>query len=136
MRQLLIDHKSSPSIKLNSRMAKFKSQKNITTILDEKKGISVELCPDREIDFELLSKLNVKFCSVTWLGNSKENFNTPNTIAAISLANHLGCLGYNVLLHLTGRNLNRTEAETILNYVKDVGIVNILALQGGEFFNY
>ncbi|XP_049822501.1 uncharacterized protein LOC126265371 [Aethina tumida] len=129
MRELLIDHKSSPSIKSNSRMTKLKAQKSITTILDGK-SVSVELCPDREIDFELLSKLNVKFCSVTWLGNSKENFNTPNTIPAISLANHLGCLGYNVLLHITGRNLNRTEAEIILNYVKDVGIVNILALQG------
>ncbi|KAJ8978736.1 hypothetical protein NQ317_003269 [Molorchus minor] len=93
---------------------------------------SVEICTNRELDTNLLAVVNPSFCSVTWHTTLTDLRNVEG-IPAISLGKELLHRGYNVLLHLAGRNLNKCQVLAILNLAKRVGVINILALQGAGY---
>lgn len=104
----------------------------IKTILqDDSERISVEISPNSGFSTDILQQIKPRFVAVTWLGNT--HLKTPTAeIPAIVLAKQLIEKDYTVLLHLTGRNVDKRRMLEILNYLKNVGIKNILALQGGN----
>lgn len=98
---------------------------------NNKKGYSIELCPTKDVPFNLLSAINPLFYSVTWhQTNSVNKTENPAMSLAIKLVND----GKNVLLHLPCRYLSKQNVFDVLEQAKENGIRNIFALQGGRYF--
>lgn len=100
------------------------------------KCFSIELCPGKNFSECLLPELGLNFCSVTWRTPTDQQLKHVQDIPAVQLAKLLSCQGYNVLLHLAGRNLQRGHVLDVLNEVKRIGVRNIFALQGGAYSSY
>lgn len=109
----------------------FANQKNISEIIKLRKTMSVEINPNDAIDFDFLTKMPIDFVSVSWIGNF-EGFSTE-TIPAIKLAKELIARKITVLLHISCRNLDKVSAVNILKYIREIGIQNIFAIEGGEW---
>lgn len=99
------------------------------------KSFSIELCPGKNFNEGLLPKLGLNFCSVTWRSPTAKELKHVEETPAVQLAKRLSCQGYNVLLHLAGRNLRSVQVLNVLNVVKRIGVRNIFALQGGSYFS-
>lgn len=94
---------------------------------------SIELLNKRGICLNELENLSINFCSVPWHFNDYKDLDNLD-ISSLYVANYLALKGYQVILHLAGYNLNRNDLITILDCVKnDIGLRNILALQGGAY---
>ncbi|KAL3282836.1 hypothetical protein HHI36_005998 [Cryptolaemus montrouzieri] len=72
--------------------------------------------------------ISVEVNTITWIGTFEGK--TPAEIPPVKLAKELIQKNQTVLLHIPGRNLNEKMALDVLNYVKDIGVRNILALKG------
>lgn len=129
MRELLVNNQQTLA---NIRQNQYGKSDFIKTILqDDSERISVEISPNFGFNTEILQQIKPRFVAVTWLGNTHLKVLTAE-IPAIVLAKKLVEKNYSVLLHLTGRNLDKRKMLDILTYLKNVGIKNILALQGGN----
>lgn len=129
MRELLVNNQQTLA---NIRQNQYGKSDFIKTILqDDGERISVEISPNFGFNTEILQQIKPRFVAVTWLGNTHLKVLTAE-IPAIVLAKKLVEKNYSVLLHLTGRNLDKRKMLDILTYLKNVGIKNILALQGGN----
>lgn len=129
MRELLVNYQQTLA---KIRQNQYGKSDFIKTILqDDSERISVEISPNFGFNTEILQQIKPRFVAVTWLGNTHLKVLTAE-IPAIVLAKKLVEKNYSVLLHLTGRNLDKRKMLDILTYLKNVGIKNILALQGGN----
>lgn len=133
MSELLIEDKKLPLC--NNKNKNQQQNISITEVLSSTDGcFSLELCPDRNLDIQLLSTLNTGSCSIPWfLPRAPGCQIIVEEIPALKLAEQLYGQGYNITLHLAARNLNENIVLNILNNAKNIGIRNILALQGGLY---
>ncbi|XP_057652590.1 methylenetetrahydrofolate reductase (NADPH) [Diorhabda carinulata] len=127
MREILVRNDNESSLVIKPKK-EIKTELNLYKYSDT--SISIEICPNRQLDSEVLSTIPCSFYSITWRTPSEEELDHVERIPAIILAKQLIYNGYNVLLHLAGRNLKIKKVIEILDYIKDVGIKNIFALQG------
>lgn len=135
MREALISPNEATFYKECPKQEAEAVSRSIFSSLDSSdKTFSIELCPGRKVDESLLPELGLNFCSITWHSPSADQLKCVVEIPAVRLAKRLACRGYNVLLHLAGRNLHGDQVLDILNAVKDAGVRNIFALQGGSYF--
>ncbi|XP_018577537.1 methylenetetrahydrofolate reductase [Anoplophora glabripennis] len=129
MREALINHNETTFYKECPKRETV--SRSIFSLLDSSdRTFSIELCPGKNIDEGLLSKLGLNFCSITWHSPSVAQLKCVDKTPGIQLAQRLCCQGYNVLLHLAGRNLHGDLVLDILNAAKGIGVRNIFALQG------
>ncbi|KRT85764.1 hypothetical protein AMK59_1616 [Oryctes borbonicus] len=89
--------------------------------------LSLELCTNRKLNMQKIKEMSPPFCSVTWLDNTVDNINMHPTI---QLSQELIRNDVNVLIHLPGRIYNKVEMLEILKTIKDIGVKNILVVQG------
>lgn len=129
MRELLVNNQQTLADIRKNQNGKSEYIKNILQGGSER--ISVEISPNSGFSTEILQQIQPRFVAVTWLGNTHLKVPTAE-IPAIVLAKTLVEKDYTVLLHLTGRNVDKRAMLEILNYLKNAGIKNILALQGGN----
>lgn len=94
--------------------------------------ISIELCPRKQLDFELLQSLKPRFCSVNWRVRSDEDHleNIENSDSLV-LAEQLCQKGYEVVLHIPGKHFNKSQVLRILKRARSIGVKGIFAIQGG-----
>lgn len=131
MRETLINDTKLPSFsRRNNTLGNDLSNINILDSGDS--CFSFELCPNRNLDTKLLAKLKPRFCSVTWLAQDHMVLDNIEEIPALQLSEELARQGNSIALHLAGRNLSEADAVRILRKAKDIGVGNILALQGGS----
>lgn len=138
----LINSDTMPKLLINKNnipieIPQNKSGKNdyIKTILQFTSGpmISVEVSPNSDFQANLFDRIRPRFVAVTWLGNGHLELPTQE-IPAIILAKKLCERNFSVLLHMAGRYVGKERMMDILNYAKDIGVKNILAVQGGNIF--
>ncbi|CAG9837968.1 unnamed protein product [Diabrotica balteata] len=132
MRETLINSLQKISISIKPAFKKVSSDNFINNVLTSDLRVSVEICPNRGLNEDLLCSIPFSFCSVTWRTPSNQQLENVEQIPALILAKQLNSNGYNVLLHLAGRNLKRDQVVRILEDVKSAGIKNLFALQGGN----
>ncbi|CAG9858775.1 unnamed protein product [Phyllotreta striolata] len=132
MRETLITRiGSAPFVRESPVTFRPDAEKSIKGILSSSDiRVSVELCPNRQLDKELLLQIPCRFCAITWFSPSADQLERVDKIPAIVLARELKHFGLPVLLHLAGRNLRKFEVLKILGTLKKYGIRNIFALQG------
>nr|XP_023017155.1 methylenetetrahydrofolate reductase [Leptinotarsa decemlineata] len=129
MRELLISNTQPPIFnRLQTKQLKDLSIEKLVKTSSE--CCSIELCPNRYLDTESLSKIRNRFVSVTWHTPYDIDSNNVDQIPAIFFIKQLYLQGYNVLLHLAGRNLTKYQVRRILDAVSSYGIKNIFVLQG------
>lgn len=99
------------------------------------KKISLEVCPKEDLDFNLLSKLKPRFCSVTWRVKSEQDYreNVENS-APLIIAKKLCEEGYYVVLNIPGMHFSESQVLEILNKSKSIGVRGIFAIQGGKYY--
>ncbi|XP_044751785.1 methylenetetrahydrofolate reductase-like [Coccinella septempunctata] len=98
--------------------------------LGKEKTISVELNPYKTIDYNILTRINPSFCSVTWIANRNDPKN-PRLLPPIMVAKDLIRKGYVVLVHIPGIFYTRDRMRNILLVLKEIGVRNIFAMRGG-----
>ncbi|XP_072391176.1 methylenetetrahydrofolate reductase (NADPH) [Diabrotica undecimpunctata] len=130
MRETLINSLQKISISIKPAFKKVSSENFINNVLTSDLRVSIEICPNRGLNEDLLCSIPFSFCSVTWRTPSNQQLENVEQIPALILAKQLNSNGYNVLLHLAGRNLKRDQVVRILEEVKSAGIKNLFALQG------
>ncbi|XP_050510990.1 methylenetetrahydrofolate reductase [Diabrotica virgifera virgifera] len=130
MRETLINSLTKIPISIKPAFKKVSSDNFIKNVLTSDLRVSIEVCPNRALNEDLLSSIPFSFCSVTWRTPSNEQLEHVDQIPALILAKQLNSNGYNVLLHLAGRYLKREQVVRILEEVKSAGIRNLFALQG------
>ncbi|CAG9769014.1 unnamed protein product [Ceutorhynchus assimilis] len=126
MRELLLDNPNKTVEILPNKCGK---NDFLKTILQSNQKISVELSPNHSFQCDILQRIRPTFVSITWLGNLHLDLPVEQ-IPAVILAKQFCDQNYSVLLHLTGRNLKKERMMKILEHLKEVGVKNILALQG------
>ncbi|KAJ8952497.1 hypothetical protein NQ318_003293, partial [Aromia moschata] len=97
------------------------------------KCFSVEVCAKGVLDTKLLARLHPTFCSIPWFDSPALDSTAVDRIPSILLAKRLCGQGHRVLSHVTGRNLEKRRALAVLNSLKDIGVRNVLAVQGGVY---
>ncbi|GJQ70183.1 putative methylenetetrahydrofolate reductase [Trypoxylus dichotomus] len=91
------------------------------------KRLSLELCTNRKLNIQKIKEIYPPFCSVTWLDNKINNITKHPTIR---LSQELLENDINVLIHLPGRIYDKIEMLEILTAIKNIGVKNILVVQG------
>lgn len=123
--------------KINTRQIKFTEdflRAHANSVSNKSQPVSVELCPERNVNFDALKQINPVFAAVTWFfapPPANQAYETAK-IPALLLADQLCRHGYRVLLHLAAGSLNAAEVFDILSEAKRVGVRNILAVRGGK----
>lgn len=134
MREILVPNISKLTYPNKNQIVRQENLGKVISTIQKCNGkvFSIELCPNRDIDFVLLERLQPTFCSVTW-HYKITNYQQPvpvQEIPAIVLAKCLIQCGLQVLLHLTAANLNSQIALNILTCAKNIGIKNIFVIHG------
>lgn len=94
--------------------------------------ISLEVCPRKDLSFDLLSELKPAFCSVTWGIKSEQDYlEDIENCEPLILAGEIYTKGYEVVLHLPGNHFSKDQVLTILNRARSFGVRGILVIQGG-----
>ncbi|XP_045470413.1 methylenetetrahydrofolate reductase-like [Harmonia axyridis] len=107
--------------------------KKLTEIINnlgKEKLISVELNPYKPIDYNILTRINPSFCSVTWIANRNEPKN-PKLLPPVMISKELIRKGYLVLVHIPGIFYTKESMRKILLTLKEYGVSNIFAMRGG-----
>lgn len=105
-------------------------------LISDKNKYSVEVSPGKDLDFDLLSELKPRFCSVTWRVKSENDYleNVENSTPLL-LAEKLQQRGHDVILNIPGKHFCKDNVLTILNKARNIGVRGIFAIQGGEFLH-